>query len=136
MQLREGPEEMTTMIKRVKQKLKSDAGESIAEVLIALLIAALALTMLASVISTSARMITQSKEKLEKYYAANEELNTRTHDSSKNLTTTGTGKEVTVTVKAGDDGIDFLATGNKILTNYYDNKQVSNTDVIAYWPAS
>ena len=127
---------MTTMIKRVKQKLKSDAGESLGEVLIALLIAALALTMLASVISTSARMISQSKEKLEKYYAANEELNTRTRDSSKNLTTTGTEKEVTVTVKAGDVGIGFLSTGDKIMAQYFDNKQVSNTDVIAYWPAS
>ena len=136
MQLREGPEKMTTMIKRVKQKLKSDAGESLGEVLIALLIAALALTMLASVISTSARMISQSKEKLEDYYAANEELNTRTRDSSKNLTTTGTEKEVTVTVKAGDVGIGFLSTGDKIMAQYFDNKQVSNTDVIAYWPAS
>ena len=123
------------MIKQVKQKLKSDAGESLGEVLIALLIASLALTMLASLISTYARMISQSKEKLEKYYAANEELNTRTHDSSKNLTTTGTGKEVTVTVKSGDDGIGFLATGDDITAQYYDNKQFSNTDVIAYWPA-
>ncbi len=123
------------MIKQVKQKLKSDAGESLGEVLIALLIAALALTMLASVISTSARMISQSKEKLEKYYAANEELNTRERNSSKNLTTTGTGKKVTVTVKSGDDGIGFLATGDDITAQYYDNKQVSNTDVIAYWPA-
>ncbi len=65
---------MKTIKKRIIDKLKAQAGESIAEVLIALLIAALALTMLASVISTSARIINQSKSKMAAYYDANDGL--------------------------------------------------------------
>ena len=120
------------MIKRVKQKLKSDVGESIAEVLIALLIAALALTMLASVISTSARMISQSKDKLENYYAANEELNTRIRTAA-DLTAIVSSKEVTVTVKDGEESIKFLYAGNSISTTCMSNVQISNPQVVAYW---
>ena len=139
MGMRQQLEERTTMMKRIKKKLKSSAGESLGEVLIALLIAALALTMLASVISSAARIITQSKEKMRLYYSANEELNTRTRntDESKNYTTAGTGKKITVTVKDGATGIKFLAAGNDVLASYYQNAQISSKNVIAYWiPAS
>lgn len=69
-------------------KLKSNAGESIGEVLVALLIAALALTMLASVIYTSSRMINESKTMLGEYYTANQDLEKRTGDDAKALTVT------------------------------------------------
>ena len=70
----------------IAAKLKSNTGESIGEVLVALLIAALALTMLASVIYTSSRMITESKTKLGEYYVANQDLEKRTGGDTKALT--------------------------------------------------
>lgn len=56
----------------IRGKLRSRAGESIAETLVALLISALALVMLAGVISASTRIVTSSREKLNKYYSVNE----------------------------------------------------------------
>ncbi len=63
---------MKRMKERILKKLRGNAGESLAEVLIALLIAALALTMLASVISSTAKMLTRGKLKMSEYYTANE----------------------------------------------------------------
>ena len=62
------------MHKRILRKVKSRAGETIAEVLVALLISSVALVMLASMIASTTNMVTQSKSKMEAYYAANEEL--------------------------------------------------------------
>ena len=58
------------MMAKVTQKLKSSAGESIAEVLIALLISALALMMLAGMINAASNTVTTSREILEDYYGA------------------------------------------------------------------
>jgi Tfp pilus assembly protein PilV len=55
-------------------RLREQKGESIAEVLISLLISAVALVMLASMINTSARLVSDSRKKLTAYYAANEAL--------------------------------------------------------------
>ena len=63
------------IVRNMLSKLKSEAGESLGEVLIALLIAALALTMLASVISTASNIINRSKTAVDRYYAATNELN-------------------------------------------------------------
>ncbi|MCR5097190.1 MAG: hypothetical protein K6A70_10730 [Erysipelotrichaceae bacterium] len=54
-------------MKKMTVKLKSERGESIAETLVALLIAALALLMLASVITSSTRIITNSNNKIKEY---------------------------------------------------------------------
>ena len=52
----------------IMTKLKSQAGETIGETLVALLISALALTMLAGAISTAAKLITKSETVMETYY--------------------------------------------------------------------
>ena len=62
---------------RIKKKLLSNQGDSIAEVLIALLISSLALVMLASMITSSSRMIISSKTKLTDYYSVD-----RTHPAN------------------------------------------------------
>ena len=64
--------------KRIIKKIKSQAGETIAEVLVALLISSVALVMLAGMIASTTSMVTQSKSKMEKYYEANEKLETQT----------------------------------------------------------
>ena len=52
----------------LKCKLRNKAGETIAETLIALLIAAIALTMLAAMIASTVNVVTVSKDKIEEYY--------------------------------------------------------------------
>lgn len=59
------------MVKKMKNKLKSQTGESISETLIALLIAAFALVMLAGAISSAASIITTSRKTMEEYYSPN-----------------------------------------------------------------
>ena len=61
-------------MKRVKDKLKSRRGDSIAEVLVALLISAVALVMLASMITTSTNLIRKSGAHLADYYQADSAL--------------------------------------------------------------
>ena len=74
--------EVDMMRKRTSIKLRSQAGETIAEVLVALLISSVALIMLASMISATSSMVTRSKTAMEAYYEANESLERRT-DSTK-----------------------------------------------------
>ena len=116
---------------RLSSKLKSRAGESIAEVLIALLIAALALTMLASVITTSARIITNSKIAMNAYY------------QKRNGLDAGTSASGTLTLqitKTGDSsGAVILKEGqaaNFTVISYSISDTITvNTPVIAYyWP--
>lgn len=52
----------------VRKKFSDRKGESIGEVLVALLISSVALVMLASMITSSSSLITSSEEKMEKYY--------------------------------------------------------------------
>lgn len=54
----------------IKNKLRSRAGETITETLVSLLISALALVMLAGVISASSRIVNRSKAALDAYYDA------------------------------------------------------------------
>ena len=56
-------------MKRVLKKLRGNAGESIAETLVALLISALALVMLAGAVSAASNIISKSNEKMNEYYA-------------------------------------------------------------------
>ena len=58
----------------MRRKLRSRAGESLTEVLAALLVSALALTMLAAMISSSGKMIQKSEDKMEDYIAADRAL--------------------------------------------------------------
>ncbi len=70
----ESPERMVCesgSMGRLIRKLKSSSGESIAETLVAVLISAFALMMLAGTINTATRLITNSQDKLGKYYSSN-----------------------------------------------------------------
>ena len=116
---------------RLSSKLKSKAGESIAEVLIALLIAALALTMLASVITTSARIITSSKAAMNAYYQERNGLDAGTSAS---------GSLTLQIIKTGDSsGTVILKEGqsaNFTVESYTIGDTVTmNIPVVAYyWP--
>lgn len=76
----------------LNNKLRSQAGETIAEVLVSLLISALALTMLASMITATVSMVTRSKEKMKEYYENGEALELMSADlETINVTMSGTG---------------------------------------------
>ena len=55
-------------MKKMLKKLRSTAGESIGETLIALLISALALVMLAGAVSSASNIITRSNDAMNDYY--------------------------------------------------------------------
>lgn len=55
------------ILTRMNEKLKNKSGESISEVLVALLISALAIVLLASMIAASTNMVMKSKAKFKEY---------------------------------------------------------------------
>ena len=55
-------------------KLRSQAGETIGETLVSLLIGALALTMLAGAVSTAGRLVNNSRDNLKEYYSGRDEM--------------------------------------------------------------
>ncbi|MDO5491496.1 MAG: hypothetical protein Q4F96_03740 [Bacillota bacterium] len=65
---------MNGMIEKLKKRIRSRAGETIAETLVALLIAALALTMLAGAVSAASNMIRDSRTALNNYYSKTENV--------------------------------------------------------------
>ena len=86
--------------RRFVEKLKSQVGESIAEVLIALLISSLALVMLASMISSTTSMVSTGKSAMKEYYACNEDLEKLTKTEEKTTKT----ERVSITIKPADSG--------------------------------
>ncbi len=66
--------EKDTLAKGVRRRLREQRGESIAEVLLAVLISALALVLLAGMISASADMIEHSRNTMDDYIAAENAL--------------------------------------------------------------
>ena len=108
------------MKKKVLEKLRSRRGDSIAEVLVAVLISAVALVMLASMITSSSRLITRSKDKMEEYYEKSSALADHggtVSTGSVRLTTKDGGS--TVTVKNWE-------------VSYSENRSVTDP-VNAYW---
>ena len=65
-------------MRKCLQKLRKNNGESIGEVLVALLISVLSMTLLASMIAASVSLTRSSKEKLSDYYAAQNTLENKT----------------------------------------------------------
>jgi len=61
------------MMRRIKNRLRSCAGESIGETLIALLISALALLMLAGAVSSAGRIVTRNKAAMISYYGSTDD---------------------------------------------------------------
>ena len=79
-------------MKAIRKKLHSRRGESLTEVLISVLIAALASTLLAGMVSASVRMIQSSSAALQDYYTGTwtkSEANlTMEYETGKNVTET------------------------------------------------
>ena len=100
-------------MKKMIQKLKSKNGESIGEVLAAMVIISLAAIMLASMIAASMRIITRSVKGYDLYVAQVNALNTegtvksageKTYKDDELGYQTETDKNVTITGKVGSGG--------------------------------
>ena len=105
------------MSHRIIKKLRGRSGESIAETLIALLISALALMMLAGAISTVADIISRSNAQMNEYYAADNNLVTRS---------SGTGTDpFSIKIEYSSSTYSYQATP-------YENATFAGTPVIAY----
>lgn len=104
------------MKRRVLQRLQSKAGESIAEVLVALLIAAVALMMLASMISSTVSIVNKSKIKMDDYYTNNTVLELQTAPK----------ETVSITIGSSDGAVSETPT-----VELYEN-ETFNKKVYAY----
>ena len=108
---------MKKFLKKTAKKLKSDLGDSIAEVLIALLISSVALVMLASMISSSTSMIDSSKKNISDYYIATNSLTGSAAPSY-----SGTARLV-----SSDSTVI-----TSVSVNYYVNDNINNHPVVTF----
>ena len=111
-------------VEKLKQKLGGRAGESIAETLISLLIAALALVMLAGAITTAHAVIRTSKAKLNEYYVAAENV-------AKRKTAESGLTEPKVTIAAAPTDTEVYISVEAPVA-FYRNGVFDGTPVIAY----
>lgn len=100
----------------MKKKLRNQAGETLAETLITVLIIAVAMMMLAGMISATASMVKTSETKMNEYYQGSEVLETFS----------GAERGPTVTLKIG------TATFEPIPIEYAKNEVFSDHTVISY----
>ena len=107
---------MKHRIVSVKRKINSRAGESISETLVAVLISALALVMLAGAITTASRLVTQSRNRLESYYEANNVM-AEMPDSD--------GVASSVYITESDGSASFACEVNLYRNEVFKNKPVS-----------
>jgi len=104
---------------RMTRKLKSRSGESIAETLVAVLIAAFGLLMLAGTINSASNLITNSKKKLSEYYEANNTLASAT-------STSGTDGSVSINEATGETA--WITSKVKV----FKNDKLGSRTVVAY----
>ena len=102
---------------KLMKRLRSRAGESISEVLIAMLISVLALTMLAAMLSSTVSMVERSKATMNLYYEGNEVLEVQE------------ASEDTVTVSVKSSSVSKVNAAADV--NLYKN-EVFHNNVYAY----
>ena len=107
------------MKNKLIRKIKSRAGESLAEVLIAVLIIAVSAMLLASMISSTLSIVTRSEAAYEEYYQENETL--ETFSSS-------TPSTVTIKITGSDDSYSIAP----IDVNCAKNERISSHTVVSY----
>ena len=123
---------MTNVRKEIKGKLRNRAGETIAETLVSVLIAAVALMMLAQMISATISMVKTSEEKVDAYYRANEALTTLTAVQGANVSSSAGSVSFTVS----DDVTEGLNIPAQAVTVYQNlNYSDAKRTVCAYGKA-
>ena len=121
---------MKRLYSSVIGKIKSQVGESIGEVLVALLISSIGLTLLAMMVSSSSRMVERSKSTLHEYVLQSNAL----EDQSE----TGTPGRLSFSCdlsETDDSGSIKNITddsSNPINIKYYINEVIGSQKVISY----
>lgn len=110
---------------KIGKKIKQTKGETLGETLIALLISALALVMLAGAVSASSGVVMKSKDKVNAYYAANE-------NSNGVVKMQGAGTSASITITETTSGVSDPLSITPVPIAYYENNVFSNKEVIAY----
>ncbi|MCR5136625.1 MAG: hypothetical protein K6C12_05950 [Oscillospiraceae bacterium] len=119
------------MVEKVaKRKISNQWGETIAETLVALLISAVALVMLASMISSSSSVITRARDRLSSYYDNMELMNRETTSTANEYVYGSSNLSVQDLDSSASDKIVFKDA--KIPVNYYGNTAFSKTQVVTY----
>ncbi len=113
---------------RIMKKLRSKAGESIAEVMIAILVIAVASVLLAGMITGTNHMVTTSKIKMDEYYEANTALETFTVPEGSSHAVSSEGN-VTISVEASDFTSFAIPA---VSVEYVENTTFAGKPVIAY----
>ena len=101
-------------MKRLKRKLRGNAGETLLETLASLLIAVIALALLASMIMSSVKLIRESRTHFDTYYEG---------DTGLNSMKTIDGITATVEVKEGENAqrLTDKQTDDTIKVLYFEN---------------
>ena len=120
-----------SMRKLVRKRLVSRAGESLAEVLVALMISALGLMMLAGMISSSSSLVMKSKDTMRDYIAAEADMIKKNNANWKG-TSAISFKRIDETsglkLKNNTDWDD----GKRTVNLYVNNKTIQNKTIAFY----
>ena len=112
---------MMAFLKRlVSAKLRGERGESITEVLVAIVVSGLAILMLGTVIATAVNVNKASQKAIDEYYAANNDV------AAGSATATGT------VGLASDSGSITLSGSDDVSVSYRIGEQADGTLVISY----
>ena len=114
---------MSEVKKRLIDKLRSQIGESIAEVLVALLISAVALMLLANMVTSATRIVTGNREAFNQYITAGNAL--ASHEGTTSSGTVSFAKDG-ASMKLTDDP----SSSSTITVTYYTNTR--RNAVISY----
>ena len=124
------------MMREIRKKLKSRAGESIGETLVALLISAMALLMLAGAVSSGMSVVTRSNAVLKSYYEINNKVVEGEKKDSETDPDTFTTGEATISMSdpslTGMTDSILTADGTAKKVYYWENDTLSNVPVVAY----
>lgn len=103
------------MKQKIAAKARSQAGETLAETLISLLVAALALVMLAGAVAAAGRIVDRSKTAMKDYYTADAKVAGRTGSGTPGTATLavvaegGPSMEYNVTTYKNDKADEVVA---------------------------
>ncbi|HPX70630.1 MAG TPA: prepilin-type N-terminal cleavage/methylation domain-containing protein [Bacillota bacterium] len=112
--------------KAVKLKISSRRGESLTEVLVALLIASLAMAMLAGMIQASVKITGSAESKMQEYYTVSNALAIKDTDPE------ATYSEGTIGLKYKNGSPVRLIPNSNSIEVFYFIKNFSETDLLSY----
>lgn len=107
---------------KLLHKLRSQSGESLAETLIAVLVIALAMTILAGMIGAAGNMVKTSEVKMNEYYESNRKLETFSEESG----------NATVNITASGEAASTTENIESVTVGYVINRVFSDHPVVAY----